>query len=162
NVLPLFHIYGLVGTLLTSLMAGASVVCTPGFHASQFFDWMAACQPTWYAGVPVMFQAILPHASQHRAVIASCPLRLIRSGAAPLPRQLLVELERVFNVPVIEAYGMTETASQIACNPLPPRVRKIGSVGIAAGPEVAIMDAAGTLLPAGATGEIVVRGASVI
>src|SRR5262249_1936169 len=77
------------------------------------------------------------------------------------PPSVRTELERVFNTPVIESYGMTETASQITSNPLPPRPRKVGSVGVAAGPEVAIMDESGGLLAAGQTGEIVVHGASV-
>ncbi len=109
-----------------------------------------------------MFQTILAQAASQRAPLACSSLRFIRSGSAPLPRQVLVELERVFNTPVIEAYGMTETSSQITCNPLPPRLRKSGSVGIPAGPEVAIMDDVGKVLPAEAVGEVVVRGASVI
>ena len=88
-------------------------------------------------------------------------LRFIRSSSAALPPQVLAELERLFHTPVIEAYGMTECPS-IACNPLPPRPHKVGSVGVATGPEVAIMDERGTLLPAGETGEIVVRGTSVM
>ena len=161
NVLPLFHIFGLVGTLLTSLMSGAGVVCAPGLDVTQFFAWMAEFRPTWYAATPMMLEAILAHAAPHHATLTGCPLRFIRCGSAPLPLRMLVELERVFNTPVTVVYGMTETASQISCNPLPPRQRKPGSVGLPAGPEVAIMDDAGTLLPAGAVGEIVVRGASV-
>src|SRR5207249_499404 len=85
----------------------------------------------------------------------------IRSSSAPLPPQVMTELEQLFNAPVIEAYGMTEAAHQITSNPLPPDRRKAGSVGIAAGQEVAIMDAAGLLLPPGKAGEIVIRGANV-
>jgi acyl-CoA synthetase (AMP-forming)/AMP-acid ligase II len=73
----------------------------------------------------------------------------------------MAELEKTFGAPVIEAYGMTEAAHQMASNPLPPRPRKPGSVGLPAGPDVAIMDEAGKLLPADAIGEIVIRGANV-
>jgi acyl-CoA synthetase (AMP-forming)/AMP-acid ligase II len=73
----------------------------------------------------------------------------------------LAELEDTFNAPVIEAYGMTEAAHQMACNPLPPGQRKPGTVGLAAGPEIAIMNSGGDLLPAGSTGEIVIRGSNV-
>ena len=68
-------------------------------------------------------------------------LRFIRSSSASLPPQVMAELEATFRCPVIEAYGMTEAAHQMTTNPLPPRARKPGTVGIAAGPEVAIMDA---------------------
>jgi acyl-CoA synthetase (AMP-forming)/AMP-acid ligase II len=78
-----------------------------------------------------------------------------------MPTQVIREMEEVFGAPLVESYGMTEAAHQMAANPLPPRVRKPGSVGIAAGPELAIMDEAGSLLPAGATGEVVIRGDNV-
>jgi amino acid adenylation domain-containing protein len=161
SVLPLFHSHGLISTLLASLLAGASVVCTPNFDAARFFAWMAEFHPTWYSAVPTIHQAILARAALNRDIIARCPLRFIRSSSAALAPQVLAQLERVFDAPVIEIYGMTE-ASTITCNPLPPRRRKSGSVGVAVSSEVAIMGEGGTLLPAGETGEIVVRGVSVM
>jgi acyl-CoA synthetase (AMP-forming)/AMP-acid ligase II len=160
NILPLFHVHGLLGGILASLVAGASIVCTPGFDASKFFAWMVEFRPTWYTAVPTIHQAILSHAAKNHEIIASCPLRFIRSGSAALPLQVLVELERVFNVPVIVSYGMTEVPF-ITSNPMSPRERKTGSVGVAAGPEVAIMGEEETLLAAGEIGEIVVRGSNV-
>ena len=161
NVMPLFHIHGLIGALLASLAAGASLVCTPGFDASQFFEWLERFRPTWYTAVPTMHQAILEHVQAHHDAVARARLRLIRSSSAALPPPVLIDLERVFQAPVIESYGMTEASHQMASNPLPPRRRKVGSVGVAAGPEVAIMDTGGALLPAGATGEVVIRGPNV-
>jgi acyl-CoA synthetase (AMP-forming)/AMP-acid ligase II len=161
NVMPLFHIHGLIGAALSSLMAGASIVCTPGFAASEFFGWMETFRPTWYTAVPTMHQAVLARAEANRDIIVRCPLRFIRSCSASLPPQVMAELENVFTAPVVESYGMTEAAHQMSSNPLPPGQRKPGSVGLASGPEVAIMDEAGNLLPPGETGEIVIRGANV-
>ena len=161
NVMPLFHIHGLIGALLSSLSAGASVVCTTGFDATKFFDWVAEFKPTWYSAVPTMHQAILARASENRQRVAQSPIRLIRSSSAPLPPVVMASLEAEFNAPVIESYGMTEASHQMTSNPLPPKIRKPGSVGIAAGPEVAIMDEAGNLLPGGEVGEVVIRGANV-
>jgi len=161
NVLPFFHVHALLTAFLTSLVAGASVVCNPGFSASTFFASIAEFGPTWYTAVPTVHQAILASAARHRETIAGCPLRFIRSASAPLPRRVLVELERVFKAPVLETYGMTETAAQITSNPLPPHARKPGSVGVAAGPEVAIMSPEGALLPPDDIGEVVVRGPTV-
>ena len=161
NVMPLFHIHGLVASVLATLASGASVICTPGFYAPQFFDWMDQCRPTWYSAVPAMHQAILVRAPEHREIIQRVPLRFIRSSSSALPPQVMTRLEEIFAAPVIEAYGMTEAAHQMASNPLPPRSRKPGSVGVAAGPEIAIMDHAGNLLPAGEQGEVVVRGPNV-
>ncbi len=161
NVMPLFHIHGLVGAVLSSLAAGAGVVCTPGFSSARFFGWLDEFAPTWYTAVPTMHQEILARAEAHREIVARRPLRFIRSCSASLAPSLLHTLETVFQAPALESYGMTEAAHQMASNPLPPRARKPGSVGVASGPEVAIMDAAGALLDAGATGEIVIRGPSV-
>ena len=161
NVMPLFHIHGLIGAVLSSLAAGASVVCTPGFDPGRFFEWVDTFQPNWYTAVPTMHQAILKGAPANREVIARRPMRFIRSCSASLPERVMTELEEVFDAPVVEAYGMTEAAHQMTCNPLPPLPRKASSVGVAAGPDVAIMDEAGNLLPVGEIGEIVIRGINV-
>ena len=163
NVMPLFHIHGLVGAVLASLGAGASVHCTPGFNALKFFAWLQAVRPTWYSAVPTMHQAILARAGRgdNPGAIRAVPLRFIRSSSSSLPPQVMAELEKVFGAPVIESYGMTEAAHQMTSNPLPPEARKPGTVGVAAGPEVAIMGGDGTLRPAGEVGEIVIRGADV-
>ncbi len=162
NVMPLFHIHGLVAALLASLSAGAGLVCTPGFLAPRFFDWFEAHQPSWYTAVPTMHQSILSRADdRNRSMVASSPIRFIRSSSASLAPSVLSRMEEAFGVPVIEAYGMTEAAHQMTSNPLPPAVRKPGSVGRAAGPEVAIADATGQRLEAGAIGEVIIRGPNV-
>lgn len=161
NVMPLFHIHGLMGAFLSSLSAGASVVCTPGFYSPKFFRWIEEFRPTWYSAVPTMHQQVLARTEANREIIERCPIRLIRASSAPLPPQIMAALEQIFNAPVIESYGMTEASHQMASNPLPPKTRKPGSVGIAAGPEVAIMDEVGNLLPSGETGEVVIRGENV-
>ncbi len=161
NIMPLFHIHGLIAATLASLGAGASVCCTPGFNAFRVFAWLAETRPSWYTAVPTMHQAILGLAERNRAVIAAGRLRLIRSSSSPLPPQVMTALEESFGVPVIEAYGMTEAAHQMASNPLPPAPHFAGAVGIAAGPEIAIMDEAGHLLPRGEIGEVVIRGRNV-
>lgn len=161
NVMPLFHIHGLVGALLSSLSVGASVVCTPGFRTASFFEWLADFSPTWYSAVPTMHQAILSQAPHHGETIAGARLRFVRSCSAALPPQVMHNLERVLHVPVIEAYGMTEASHQMASNPLPPRNRKAGSVGIATGTTIAILDDSGNLLSAETAGEIAVRGPNI-
>ncbi len=162
NVMPLFHIHGLIGATLSSIYAGASIICTPGFHAEYFFEWMDTFKPTWYSAVPTIHQAILSRASTNIEIIRSNPLRFIRSSSASLPPRVMEELEEVFHAPVIESYGMTEASHQMTSNPLPPLRRKSGTVGLPAGPEVAIMHEKGHLLKQGETGEIVIRGPNVM
>ena len=161
NIMPLFHIHGLIAAVMGSISAGASVSCTPGFNALKFFQWMDEVEPSWYTGVPTMHQAILSRASRNQEVIDRVRLRFLRSSSASLPPQVMAELEKTFGAPVIEAYGMTEAAHQMACNPLAPGTQVPGSVGLAAGPEVSIMDEEGNHLAADAIGEIVIKGENV-
>ena len=161
NIMPLFHIHGLVAAVLATLSGGGSVFCTPGFNALKFFGWLEEAKPTWYTAVPTMHQAILSRAERNAVVIKACPLRLIRSSSASLPIPVFNQLEAAFGCPVIEAYAMTENAHQMTSNQLPPDKRKAGFVGCAAGPKVAIMSPSGKILKAGKEGEIVTRGANV-
>ncbi|MEE9255407.1 MAG: acyl--CoA ligase [Pseudomonadales bacterium] len=161
NVMPLFHIHGLMAGIVASLSAGASVFCTPAFNALRFFAWLEAAAPSWYTAVATMHQAILSRARHNAEIIEKSSLRFIRSSSSSLPSQVMRALEETFDAPVIEAYAMTEAAHQMTSNPLPPAERKPGSVGIAAGPDVAIMHEKGTILAAGEVGEVVIRGANV-
>jgi amino acid adenylation domain-containing protein len=156
NVLPLFHAHGLISGLLTALATGSSVVCTPGFEAEAFFGWLSEFRPTWYTAVPPIHRALLSTTARRDHSAERCSLRVIRSASLSLPTHVLDGLEALFGVPVIETYGMTEAASQIAANPLARR--KAGSVGKAAGAEIAIMDGEGRRLPSGERGEIALRG----
>ncbi|MCX6612272.1 MAG: AMP-binding protein [Acidobacteria bacterium] len=162
NIMPLFHIHGLAAALLASLQVQASVVCTDGIYAKYFFNWLKDTSPTWYTAVPTMHQGILSRARELGDTARNAKLRFIRSSSAALPPIVLEGLEEVFGSPVLEAYGMTEASHQMTSNPLPPRPHKPGFVGLAAGPEVAIMNAEGDLLPAGEVGEVVIRGPNVI
>jgi len=161
NIMPLFHIHGLVAAILATLSAGASVFATPGFNALKFFGWMEEAKPTWYTAVPTMHQAILSRAERNAEIIRAHPLRFIRSSSASLPVPVFHALEEAFSCPVIEAYAMTENAHQMTSNQLPPGQRKPGFVGCAAGPEVAVMAPDGRLLGAGEEGEVVTRGPNV-
>ncbi len=161
NIMPLFHIHGLIAAVLSLLAAGGSVSCTTGFNAFRFFSTFDEVRPSWFTAVPTMHQALLGLAARNREIIARSRLRLIRSSSASLPPQVMTEMEEVFGVPVIESYGMTEAAHQMASNPLPPRAHFPGSVGVAAGPEIAILNEAGDVLPSGELGEIVIRGRNV-
>ena len=170
SIMPLYHIHGLMAGLVASLIAGGSVVCTPGFDASAFLSWLCRFQPTWYTAVPTLHQAILELARHHPDKAAGTGLRFVRSSSASLSPVVMAALEETFRIPVIESYGMTEAASQMTSNPLPPAKRTPGSVGLPAGPEVMISES--TILDVqqndsvdsdvGTIGEILIRGANVI
>ena len=161
NVMPLFHIHGLMGVLLSSISAGASIICSRGFNYQYFLPWLKDLQATWYSAVPTIHQQVLSQAQQNPEIVDKTRLRFIRSSSASLPATVMTELERIFKVPVIEAYGMTEASHQMTSNPLPPHQRKHSSVGLPQGLEVAIMDQAGNLLANHHIGEVVIKGKNV-
>ncbi len=160
NVMPLFHIHGLVGALLATIAGGGSIVCTPGFDERACFDWIAQFDPSWYTAVPTIHQALTAHGERYRQVAPHHRFRFVRSSSAALPPKVFESLRALTGAPVVEAYGMTEASHQMASNPLSDKC-KPGSVGLPAGVEIALMDDAGQLLARNATGEIVIRGPSV-
>jgi oxalate---CoA ligase len=163
NMMPLFHIHGLLAALAASLRSGGSVVCAPGFLPDQVLAWLTDLGATWYTAVPTMHQSILEQVRQHPEIARQAKLRFIRSCSSALAPQVAQELETAFGVAVLEAYGMTEATHQIASNPLPPRPHKFGSVGRATGTtRVAILDEHGKGLPANTVGEICIRGDNVM
>jgi acyl-CoA synthetase (AMP-forming)/AMP-acid ligase II len=161
NIMPLFHIHGLIAGVLATLESGGSMFCTNGFDALKFFTILDEVKPSWFSAVPTMHQAILSRAERNKKIIETSTLKFIRSSSASLPVVVLENLESVFRCPVIEAYGMTEAAHQMASNPLPPLKRKPGTVGLAAGPEIGILSNSGKLLAPNQIGEIVIKGANV-
>lgn len=160
-IMPLFHIHGLMAALLAPLSAGGEVCCTPGFNALKFFGWLGEVHPTWYTAVPTMHQAILQRAGKNAEIVKNNRLRFVRSSSSALPPTVITELERTFGCPVVEAYGMTEAAHQMASNPL-KGTRKPGTVGPSGGPEVRIVNDKGETMPRGEKGEIVIRGENVM
>ena len=157
-VLPLFHGHGLIGATLSTLASGGSVIVPPRFSASEFWRLFREHRATWYSAVPTIHQVLLARADSDGAP-HSGP-RFIRSCSATLAPTILTKLENRFGAPVLEAYGMTEAAHQVASNPLPPLPQKPGSVGVGTG--ISIIDKTGRHLAANTAGEVVVRGPNVM
>ena len=161
NIMPLFHIHGLIAVLSASAKVGASVCTTNGFNALKFLDLAETQNITWYSGVPTMHQAILLRAQKNSDKAKKLNLRFIRSSSASLPPAIFEQLNDIFQTPVIEAYGMTEATHQMASNPLPPAIQKPGLVGMPAGPEICIMNDKNEKLSQGQIGEICIKGDNV-
>ncbi len=162
NVMPLFHIHGLLAAVSSSLSVGAQIWCAPGFDALKFFGWLRDADPTWYTAVPTMHQAILSRAGRNADIIEGARLRFLRSSSASLPGPVMEKLYETFGAPVVEGYGMTEAAHQMCSNPLTAGKQKPGAVGLPAGPEVRIADESEPQLAAnGSVGEVVISGPNV-
>jgi acyl-CoA synthetase (AMP-forming)/AMP-acid ligase II/acyl carrier protein len=161
--MPLFHIHGIVASLLAPLLAGGSVICCRSSDPSALLALLASHQPTWLSAVPTLLQALLSASERQQPAGAAHRLRLLRSSSSPLAPALQQRLQAHFGVPVLEAYGMTEAAHQICSNRLPPDGPELrpGSVGTAAGPELVVLGPDRVPLPAGVSGEVAIRGPGV-
>lgn len=158
-IMPLFHIHGLMASTMATLLSGGIVVIPTRFNALSFWRTVQEYRVTWFSGVPTMHQLLLARTREKPTDAGS--LRFIRSCSAPLSPEVIHKMEGVFGVPFVEAYGMTEAAHQTTSNPLPPRHRKAGSVGIGAGIRISVMDEKGNHLAADERGEVVIQGANV-
>ncbi len=166
-VMPLFHVHGLVASTLATLATGGTVVVPAKFSPLSFWRVARDHGVTWYSAVPTLHQLLLARAGDPLDGARGKPagterLRFIRSCSAALPPQVMHALEAAFGAPVLEAYGMTEAAHQMASNPLPPAAHKPGSVGRGTDVRVSIMDKEGRHLPQGDQGEVVIQGPNVI
>jgi len=157
-ILPLYHINGFVTTLLSPLTAGHGVVMPRKFSAQHFWEWAKDYDVSWFSAVPTIYSILLSHEQE-----APSPnrIRFARSASAPLPVAVKKSFEDRFEIPIVETYGLTETAGQIASNPMPPLKGKPGSVGLAVGNEIRVADEKGENLPAGAIGEVLVSGPNI-
>jgi oxalate---CoA ligase len=163
NVMPLFHVHGLVGSVLSTLFTGGTVVVPSRFNPLSLWRTVKEYRATWYSAVPTMHQLLLARVGKGNATPSGAEsLRFIRSCSAPLPVEAARRMEAVFGAPVLEAYGMTEASHQMASNPLPPSPRKFGTVGPGTGVQISIMDSEGAHLKTGQQGEVVIQGPNVI
>ena len=153
-VMPLFHVHGLLAGFLAPLMSRGSVVVPARFSASEFWRDFVEVKANWFTAVPTIHQILL----KNDLPCPMPPIRFVRSCSSPLSPTVHQLLETSFKAPVIEAYAMTEAAHQMTSNPLPPGIRKAGSVGIAQGVDLRIQDEAGDSLPCGKIGEVTVKG----
>ena len=158
-VMPLFHVHGLLAALLAPLYSGGSVIVPGSFSATSFWQDFIRYQANWYTAVPTIHAILLR--SPHPETIP--PIRFIRSSSSALSPTVFHDLERTFKAPVLESYGMTEACHQMTSNPLPHEgTRRPGSVGIAKGLEVKIIDMNGQELPVGVDDEICIRGENIM
>jgi acyl-CoA synthetase (AMP-forming)/AMP-acid ligase II len=163
NVMPLFHVHGLMASTLATLYASGTVIVPPRFNPLSFWRTVRDYRATWYSAVPTMHQLLLARVGKSNERPAGAEsLRFIRSCSAPLPVEMAQRMEAIFGAPVLEAYGMTEASHQMASNPLPPAARKFGSVGPGTGVRIGILDPNGKLVESGQQGEVVIQGPNVI
>jgi acyl-CoA synthetase (AMP-forming)/AMP-acid ligase II len=160
-MMPLFHVHGLVASTLSTLKAGGTVAVIPKFNPLSFWPAVKEYRATWYSAVPTIHQVLLARSRKGSRPQGVEYLRFIRSCSAPLAPQTMADMEERFGIPVVEAYGMTEAAHQMASNPLPPGIRKPGSVGPGTSVSVAILDESGSILAEGEPGEVCIKGSNV-
>jgi long-chain acyl-CoA synthetase len=159
-ILPLFHVNGIVVSVLLPLASGASLVIADRFNPHTFFDLIEAERPTYFSAVPTIYAMLAALPTQ--VVPDTSSVRFAVCGAAPASAELLARFEDRYRIPLIEGYGLSEATCGSTINPI-AGPRRAGTVGLPfPGQQVRILHADGTEAPAGAAGEVVVRGANVM
>ncbi|MFJ9963452.1 class I adenylate-forming enzyme family protein [Streptomyces avermitilis] len=159
-ILPLFHVNGIVVGVLSPLLAGGRVTVAGRFRTETFFDLVATVRPTCFSAVPAIYSMLAELPDHVRPDTSS--VRFAACGAAPMPAALIERFERRYDIPILEGYGLSEGTCASTTNPLYGR-RKPGTVGLPLpGQQVAVVDPQGRIAPAGAAGEVVVRGPNVM
>ncbi len=165
-VLPVYHINGAMVTVAAPLVSGGSVVMPRKFSVKLYWLLVAEYQCTWSSIVPTIIKYLLDRADDEDFDFGNESLleqfRFARSASAPLPAVVLRQWEETFYTPMIETLGLTETAGTVASNPMPPEIRKPGSVGLAVGNEIEIGNEAGDIVTADTVGELLIRGDNVL
>jgi acyl-CoA synthetase (AMP-forming)/AMP-acid ligase II len=157
--MPLFHVHGLVASVFAALAGGGTVVVPRRMAPRPFWPQLRRFGVTWFSAGPTLHQMLLERRDDEGA---PATLRFVRSCSSALAPALMERAEAVYGVPMLEAYGMTEASHQMASNPLPPAARKPGSVGVATGTRIRIVDAAGRDVDGGAPGEVAISGLGVM
>ncbi|MFM0607898.1 AMP-binding protein [Paraburkholderia sediminicola] len=158
--LPLYHINGLVVTLLAPLFHGGSVVMTPRFSARTYWRDVARHGCTWINVVPTIVAYLLNN--DEACTFDLSALRFCRSASAALPVDHHRAFEARFGVGIIETMGMTETAAPVFSNPYDSESRRIGSIGLPSGSEAKVIDRDGHECAPNECGELVLRGEQVM
>jgi long-chain acyl-CoA synthetase len=159
-ILPLFHVNGIVVSILTPLLVGASVVIADRFNPETFFDTIERERPTFFSAVPTIYSMLAALPSDVRPDTSS--VRFAVCGAAPSSAELLARFEDRYGFPLIEGYGLSEATCGSTINPV-HGPRKAGTVGLPfPGQELRILGVDGNPVPPGENGEVVVRGANVM
>ncbi|KEY66575.1 hypothetical protein S7711_01869 [Stachybotrys chartarum IBT 7711] len=157
NMMPLYHVGGLVRNIFSPIFSGGSTVCCPAFDPSLFWDVVESIQPTWYYASPSMHSLILAEAPSRPEALRRCRIRLACNAAGGLLPSLAYQLRDTFNCVVLPSYGMTE-CMPISTPPLDYRLDRQGTSGVSTGPEIAILDWSDDRAPKGVVGRICVRG----
>jgi acyl-CoA synthetase (AMP-forming)/AMP-acid ligase II len=157
HLVPMYFAHGIKASLMVPLLSGTSIICPPAYKAKTFFTLLDEYRPTWITAGFTIYRDILHHVGEYRQIASETRLRFMRCGAGRLEPDEIARLEKAFDTPLIVGLGSTESGS-ITCNPIPPRTRKIDSVGVPTANEVRLRDENGHFVEVGREGEIVARG----
>jgi long-chain acyl-CoA synthetase len=161
-IMPLFHVNALMTTGLAALRAGASIVLAPRFSASRHWETIAAYKVTYFGSVATMLSLLCQtYPEGLPANLDISRLRFALCGSAPVPVEVMKRFEALFDCPVIEGYGLSESTCRSTFNPVDER-RRVGSVGLPIGNEVKIFDDDDRELGPGEVGEIVLKGSNIM
>ena len=162
-VVPWFHAMGTVGYLNNLILSGMTMVVFPRFDPGQYLQAIEKYEANTIGGAPQLFIPLVNHPDFKKYNLSS--IRLVASGAAPLPVPVLNQMLQNFGGVVAEGYGLTEVSMASNLNPPFREGVKPGSVGLPLhDTEVKIVDLETGIqrLAPGEVGEVCIKGPQVM
>jgi acyl-CoA synthetase (AMP-forming)/AMP-acid ligase II len=160
--LPISHVFGLASVALSTLFAGAALLLVPRFTAEGFAAALANEGLSIVPGVPAMYARLLDYAQRTGTPLAAPRARFLYAGGAPLDPRLKADVERAFNQPLHNGYGLTETSPSVASTRIDAPRADLSIGPPVPGIEVRIVDGAGRAVPPEEVGELHIRGPNVM
>ncbi len=161
-VLPLFHVFAMTVNMHLAIRIAAEIILLPRFEIETLLKTIARKRPTFFPGVPTLFNALLHYPKLERYDL-SCIENCI-SGGAGLPLPVRVGFENLTGGRLFEGYGLSEASPVVTCNPI-TGLGKPGSIGLPLpGTEIVIrsLDDRDIEVPLGEKGEICLKGPQVM
>ncbi|KAJ0115047.1 peroxisomal-coenzyme a synthetase [Diaporthe amygdali] len=158
NMMPLYHVGGLIRNIFAPIFSGGSTVCCPAFDPNCFWDVVETGLPTWYYASPSMHSLILAESLQRPQALEKAEIRLVCNAAGGLLPSLATQIRDTFDCVVLPSYGMTE-CMPISTPPVDYKLDRPGTSGITAGPDMKILDHDFVTVASGTIGRICIRGA---
>jgi long-chain acyl-CoA synthetase len=158
--LPLYHVYALTMTLVNMKIGAQVVLITNPRELADFIDTLRRTPFTMMIGVNTLYAALLNHPDFEQ--VDTGHVKVAAAGGMAVQRVVAQRWKERTGVPLVEGYGLTETAPVVSSNAL-DIIDWTGTVGLPLpSTEVAVMDDQGRVMPLGEIGEICVRGPQVM
>lgn len=157
---PLYHVYAMTSAMNLGIFIGGTILLINKFEVNYVLESIKQYQPTFFPGVPRMYNAFVNHKNVEKYGLSS--FKFCSCGSAPLPIEVIRKFEKLTGAVIGEGFGLSEASPSTHRNP-PGGIRKVGSIGIPfPNTDCKIVDEENIELPIGTVGELIIKGPQIM